>query len=65
MGSFRDQLPHQLHSNENAEAAMKRYTTLLIAILMLAVGLSTAHARVPAKSACVEAAFPLILGVGY
>jgi hypothetical protein len=44
---------------------MKRHSSLLIAILMLTVGLSTAHASARAKSACVEAAFPLILGVGY
>jgi hypothetical protein len=43
---------------------MKRYTTLSIAILMLAVGLSTAPTNARAKSDFYPA-FPLILDIGY
>jgi hypothetical protein len=44
---------------------MKRYSIHLIAILMLAVGLSTAPASARPKSDCVGPTFLLMLGVGY
>lgn len=44
---------------------MKRYSMLLIAVLMLAVGLSTAPASALPKGNCTASAFLLMLGVGY
>jgi len=42
---------------------MKKYSILLIAVLALAVTLSTADANAGTRAECVL--FPIMLGVGY
>jgi hypothetical protein len=47
-----------------AEAAMKKYSTLLITALMFAVAFSTTDANARTRGYC-DAIFPIVLGVGY
>ena len=64
MGSWINCLTTSQFIEPEAEAPMKRYSMILIAVMMFAVGLSAADAN--AGTRCVGAGgFPMMLGVGY